>query len=169
MTNQYVITPDMVDKKEIIKIIDKDEKIILSIKLDSKERIIQCFNKSLNIDITIIEIIPQDNLNYSFFLKANSEPFEQFIGKTIEIIHYPKDKGLSFSFGKIFEIYEQNMFSHDACTEQGSGGSPIILKETGEVIGIHKGCIPNKKINIGIFIKNVVDKMKNYKREEEKN
>ena len=38
-------------------------------------------------------------------------------------------------------------FAHDAGTDEGSSGSPIFLKGTIRVIGIHKGGIKNNFIN----------------------
>ena len=56
LTNQFVITPDIINKKQTINILDSKKDKNLLIKLDSKERIIQCFKESLNIDATIDEV-----------------------------------------------------------------------------------------------------------------
>ena len=60
-----------------------------------------------------------------------------FINKDINIVQFPKDKCLSYSEGKIKEIKE-NIISHDACTASRSSGSPIFLKDSSKVIGIHQ-------------------------------
>ena len=57
-------------------------------KLDKNERIIECFNDSINIDITIIEIIEKDNIDDSYFLLLNLDyniENESFINKEIQI------------------------------------------------------------------------------------
>ncbi len=76
----------------------------LIIKLDKKERIIESFKESLGLDIAIVEIIPKDNIDNSFFLIPNynyNETYEKFINKDIEIVQYPKGNNLSLSQGKI--------------------------------------------------------------------
>ena len=60
----------------------------------------------------------------------------------------------------------ENEFLHDISTDHGSSGSPVILDDTLEVIGIHKQGIPlnlyNKKIGVnkGSFIGHILDKIK---------
>ena len=57
-------------------------------KLDKNERIIECFNDSINIDVTIIEIIEKDNIDDSYFLLLNLDyniENESFINKEIQI------------------------------------------------------------------------------------
>ena len=69
MTNQHVITPEMILNKEHITILYDNEKKINEIELNPKERIILCFLENLKIDITIVEIIPKDEINDpSYFL-----------------------------------------------------------------------------------------------------
>ena len=72
---------------------------------------------------------------------------------------------MSLSQGKILKIDESNdyIFFHDADTENGSSGSPIVLKGEETVIALHKGTLKDESKNIGIFIGIVVDIMKTYK------
>ena len=56
------------------------------------------------------------------------------------------------------------MFFHEASTEKGSSGSPIVLKNDDRVLGIHKGAIEGKEKNIGIFIGDIVESLKEYKK-----
>ena len=169
LTNQFVITPDIINKKQTINILDSKKDKNLLIKLDSKERIIQCFKESLNIDATIIEILEKDGLDDSYFLKPSNVSLETIVNKDIVLFHYPKGNQLSFSQGKIIGINSQNQneFYHDSSTLEGSSGSPIALRGEKTIIGIHKGTVLNKPKNIGIFIKNIIDRMKNYKKEGE--
>ena len=52
----------MIQRKDIIIALYENESKNLVIKLDKTERIIECFEKSLNIDITVVEIIPKDSI-----------------------------------------------------------------------------------------------------------
>ena len=61
----------------------------------------------------------------------------EYINKEIYIVQYPKGNKLSYSEGKIINI-NNNELIHDASTTSGSSGSPILIKNTIEVIGIHK-------------------------------
>ena len=169
MTNQHVITPDIINNKKEILIKYDNEKKYLIIKLDIKERIIICFKEEWNLDITVIEILPKDTIDISFFLLPNYnyyETYEEFINKDIEIVQYPKGNNLSISNGKILKINEFNdyIFFHDAHTESGSSGSPIVLKGEENVIAIHKGSTKDNTKNVGIFIGIIIDIIKEYKK-----
>ena len=67
---------------------------------------------------------------------------------------------LSVGSGKIINIngYE---FEHNIRTEQGSSGSPIILFNLEKVIGIHKYGDLEKRVNVGTFIGEIFDEIKN--------
>ena len=169
MTNQHVITPESISNQEEIKIKYDNEKKYLIIKLDEKERIIKCFKEDWLLDITIIEILPKDKIDDTIFLlpKYNFyDAHEQVINKDIEIAQYPKGNYLALSKGKILEIDKSNdyIFYHDADTESGSSGSPIVLKGEKEVIAMHKGSTKDKTKNVGIFIALVVEIIKEYKK-----
>jgi len=56
----------IVDGYEIIIKYDNESKE-LKIKLDKQERIILCLKKILKIDVTLIEIIPKDKIDDSYF------------------------------------------------------------------------------------------------------
>ena len=56
---------------------------------------------------------------------------------------------MSYSEGIIKQINNHTFF-HTASTKSGSSGSPIILKNTSKVIGMHKGAIIDN--NLGSFI-----------------
>ena len=147
--------------------------------MNPKNRLIQCFKQSLNLDVTIVEIIPTDNITKEFkrdnFLSPKlgyDIPFIQANKKEIQIIQYPEGGELSVSEGNIMDIYSQNqnMFLHGASTKKGSSGSPIVFKGETEVLGIHKGGVKGglMEANIGIFIKKIIDKM-NEKKVKQKN
>ena len=147
-----------------IKIKYDNEKKELSFELNKSERIILDFQES-NIDIAIIEIIPKDKIDDSFFLS----PFYNFNEDNIkdidiQVIQYPNGGEISFSEGKItgkLKSYPYTFF-HEASTLHGSSGSPIVLKGEEKVIGIHKGSVPGKMKNIGILIEAVINAVNSY-------
>ena len=57
------------------------------------------------------------------------------------------------------ELQELNniSFAYDIGTEAGSSGSPIISEDNLRVIGLHKGASKNKKYNLGIYLKNIIE------------
>ena len=63
MTNQHVINLEIVKMKKEITIYYNNENKSLKIKLDDQDRIIVCFKEILNIDVTLIEIIPKDQVD----------------------------------------------------------------------------------------------------------
>ena len=171
MTNQHVILPEMIQKKESIAIYYKKEKLTLILELNEEERIIYYFKEKLNLDITIIEIIPKkDNIKEKYFLLPYMDYNEfnqfQFEGKKIQITQFPQGSELSYSDGKILKIYDKNIniFFHNSDTKGGSSGSPIVLDGDERVLAIHKAGNEEKKTNAGIFIKKVVDFFKYFKK-----
>ena len=87
--------------------------------------------------MTIIEIKIEDKIKDKYFLLPNINNNIEYINKEIYIVQYPKGNKLSYSEGKIINI-NNNELIHDASTTSGSSGSPILIKNTIEVIGIHK-------------------------------
>ena len=168
MTNEHVITDDLVQSKKEISIINEDAKIKLFLKLDEEDRIIKCFKEILNIDISLVEIIPKDKIDVSHFLTPNTN-YSQLgqINQYIQVAQYPSGGPLSFSEGKIlgFHCEKGHYFYHNASTEFGSSGGPIVLKGDHKVFGIHKGATSDRRYNIGIFIGNIIEIMKEYKRQ----
>ena len=121
----------------------------------------------MNIDATVIEILPKDNIDQDFFLSPLLDymyDISKLENKKIKIIQYPNGK-LSYSRGEIIEIVE-NEIIHSATTDSGSSGSPIFLIESDQVIGIHKGCDNNDSVNYADFIGPIFQYFDNY--EEEK-
>ena len=167
MTNAHVVNEDMIKNKEKIKIKYDIEGKELNLELNEEERIINCY-KGFTYDISIIEIIPKDEIkDKTYFLEPNTDDYNNFIEKEIQIIQFPDAKRLSLSKAKItgkLKTYDY-MFFHEASTEKGSSGSPIVLKNDDRVLGIHKGAIEGKKKNVGIFIRDIIESFKEYKKE----
>ena len=166
MTNAHVVNEDMIKNKEKIKIKYDIEEKELNLELNEEERIINCL-KDFGYDISIIEIIPKDEIkDKTYFLEPNTDDYNNFIEKEIQIIQFPEGNRLSLSKGKITGKLKthDDMFFHEASTEYGSSGSPIVLKNDDRVLGIHKGAIEGKEKNIGIFIGDIVESLKEYKK-----
>ena len=171
MTNQHAITSRIINRNKQIRIIYENETKYLDIILNKRERIIETFFELYNLDITIVEIIPKDKVNESYFLdKYNFEGgninIKNYIGRKIQVIQYPKGKILSFSEGIILGNHSNNayIFTHTSQTKHGSSGSPIVLKGDDKVLAIHKGKLTETRDNVGIFVEIIVDIMKDYKR-----
>ena len=172
MTNQHVITPKMIENKETIAVNYKKEKGTLILELNKKERIILYFEQKLNLDVTIVEIVPKkDNIKEKYFLSPYTDYDEnlnhfEFVGKKIQITQFPEGIELSYSHGIILDIYSQNlnMFFHTSNTKGGSSGSPIVLAGEEKVLAIHKAGNEEIQKNAGIFIKEIVNFFKNYKK-----
>ena len=156
MTNEHIITKDMIDAKQKITIIydttNKNKEIILN----KDERYIKEYT-NMDIDVTIIEIIKEDKIKEKYFLLPNIED-KILLNKNIYIVQYPHGD-LSYSKGKILKI-EKNEITHDVSTNEGSSGSPIFLENTKGVIGIHKQSYKGKNQNFGDLINLIIIDLK---------
>ena len=164
VTNEHVITSNLVQSKEEIIIKYNNEQKELRLKLDEDKRLIRCFMPDY--DVTLIEILEDDNIDESYFLYPYIYvcPNDAFINKEIQIIQFPEGNKLSFSEGKItgLMLKPDNYFKHTASTLHGSSGSPIALKGQTKIFAIHKGKIRYSEENAGIFIKNIIEIMQDY-------
>ena len=89
--------------------------------------------------------------------------YNNLLDKKIFIPQYPKRKQLSNSKGEIIAINDYEI-THTASIDYGSSGSPIILNNTNQVIGIHKAGSKNE--NYGDFIYPVMNMLKNTKKQK---
>ena len=115
-----------------------------------------------NLDYTCIEILDSDKLNNDFFKNNTKELNKEYIKdkKDIFILQYPSGNDLSYSYGQITEI-DNPLIYHNASTNCGSSGSPIICKDNFEVIGIHFGGKEKNNVNYANNISNVLIDVKN--------
>jgi len=167
MTNEHIIREDMVAKKENFLFYFDNEKKTREIKLDADERYIKNF-QDINIDAIVIEILPKDNIPSDYFLLPNIDYMnnqDELIDAEIAILQYPSGKS-SYSFGQILSKKENFEFAHSASTLQGSSGSPIFLKNTSRVIGIHK--MGGTSENYGDFIGPIFNYFRNYSKNNER-
>ena len=155
MTNEHVITKEMIELNKIIDIKYNYEEKGIKIKLDENERYI-LYNKEM--DIIIIEI-KKDEIKDKYFLLPNINNNIEYINKEIYIVQYPEGNKLSYSEGKIIKI-NNNELIYDASTKSGSSGSPILLKNTIKVIGMHKQGNIRKTENYGTLIYSIIRLLK---------
>ena len=164
ITNEHVITKEMIKSNDKIKfyydnINDKNKFIELKL----KDRFIKTYDY-MNIDACLIEILDSDNVDKACFLKTpkleNIYKYKKKKKKKINILQFPLGGDLHLSNDEIIEI---NLAKYElyyrASTQPGSSGSPIILENSEEVIGIHKQGGKNK--NVGNFIFPIILSLKN--------
>jgi len=117
-------------------------------------------------DIAIIEIKDSDKFTKDIdFLDYDSnyeKGYQRYKGENILNIGYPSGGSMSTATGIIDEIKNEH-FYHNIDTQYGSSGSPIILLNTSYVIGIHKGADKERKLNVGIFIGEAINHLKEIK------
>ena len=129
----------MVKNRLVIDVYYDDQKQERKISLNPDKRLIKVF-KNIDMDVTVIEKTPKDNIQQEYFLLPLIDymnNYKKLIGQDIAIIQYPKGE-LTFSEGKIINLTGLKEFAHGASTDEGASGSPIFLKGTTKVLGIHK-------------------------------
>ena len=161
LSNEHVITKELIEFKAIIDII-YNENEWKKIKLDKIKRFI-LYDEQM--DITIIEIIEDDNIKEDYFLLPNIDNIN-YINKDIYILHFPEGKNLSRSKGTILDIDEYELI-HNASTEIGSSGAPILLNNTTKVVGIHKQGDNYNKKNYGTLISSILELLQSQKKDDE--
>ena len=140
MSNEHVIKRKFIQDENIQIEVDYDSGFKkFTINLDKYERIIRTYEEI--IDLSLIEIVKEDNVNEDYYLIPNYE-YKGDIKDRIYIPGYPVvSKGnLSYSNGSILEKdkYDKYEISYDVSTDGGSSGSPIFLENSMGVVGIHK-------------------------------
>ena len=148
MANEHIIIKEMIESKEIIHIYYDEDKKMIKLILDEKERYI-VYNKEM--DITIIEI--KDFINekdYFLYPKINDDL--NYLNKDVFMGSYNQE-GIVFSSGTIKSMNGYK-FTHSMNYDTFSSGSPIFLFNTTEVIGIS---IPGTSDgNYGTLINSVI-------------
>lgn len=172
ISNEHVIEDCMINSNYILIITyysTKNSRKKAKITLNKEERIIKSYKNNLDIDATIVQIIPEDNINDEYFYHFNTT-FNNFLeleNKFIYIFQYPGyQKKLKYSEGEIINSDNNNYcFKHSASTEPGSSGSPIFCSVYGKycLIGIHSAYLSKESCNIGYFIEPIINDLKTEK------
>ena len=146
---------------------EKKKKII-----NLKSNRIKITNQTL--DVTMIEILDEDLIDSYFEVDENLIKNKEFIDEIVFNLHFPQGGQLKASFGKVTEsINEKTQFIYDAGTDYGSSGSPIVLANGYQIIGLHKGGSQNRnfetKKNLGIYLDKIINSMPELPSPENKN
>ena len=157
ITSGYNINKHMIKNKFIIRIAYDNGLKNLSISLDKAQRYIQSFN-----GIIYIQIISEDKVSENYFLQPELNPLIninlQF--KEIYVPQYPVSLEFSFSKGEIKNIINNNEIIYTTNPEMGLTGSPIILRDTSKVIGIHIHTKDDNSEKYGKLLYSVYDQFK---------
>jgi hypothetical protein len=145
---------------------DKED---LEILLDSKKYIIP-LNADRRIwsddyiDYTCIEILEKDNIIITDLLEIDKNCYntefeiEEYNKKGIVNTSIGHKKEIELPQGVIYCVSDrEDKFFHDCNTESGFSGGALILIKSLTIIGIHCGYEKNKKKNIGIYMKEVLE------------
>ena len=146
ITCEHCISQKNIDSKITVLIYykEKNDEIKKEIKLDNNKRFMKCF-VDIGIDVTLIEIIPEDNIPEDKYLFPDlnyKNGYNQYKKIIIFAGGYPNDdinkgKNQCYSPGKIIEIKDKiGNFLHNCATKEGSSGSPLINLDF-QVVGIH--------------------------------
>ena len=130
ITNYHVINENIKN----VKIELSNKKLI---KLDLNNRIIKYIKPPKDITIIQINLNEINNIQYLNYDLNYIRGYNQYLNMKIISLGYPKSFNLAAGSGIITEINNYE-FYHNIPTEEGSSGSPIILQESRNVIGIHK-------------------------------
>ena len=141
-----------------------DEKQYREIIIKQNERHIEYLSE-INIDVTVIELLPKDNIPINYFLIPNMD-YENNINELL----YKDIITFKYNNQKILSIKE-NEFTYSSEGTPSSAGYPIFLKNSSKVIGINKFGTEIKNENYGYLIIPIVNYFKHYyeKEEEEPN
>ena len=130
VTNEHVITKEMINNKNTINVKFNIESNSINIKLDINERYIKTF-KEHQIDATVIQIRAKDNIYKDYFLDPELEyENNNLVNKEIFIPQFPGLQQIKNARGIIKNISNENPneFTHWVKTQKGSSGSPIFFK-----------------------------------------
>ena len=157
----YVITKNMLKNENSITVYYNNEKNSFTIKLSKNKRFNRDFSY-INIDVIVIQVLPEDKVDEMFFLEPNYvEDFQEILNKKI-FSAYNFGEKIIYSESKITSI-KQYEFSHLYVTNYVYVGSPffILINDIISVIGIQKSNYKNKAKNYGYFIGPIIDSIKN--------
>ena len=157
MTCEHVIQKEIIEEEPIeFDIVYFYEKYSKKFKFKKSQRFTKEYMSDYNIDITIVEI-KLNEIPVILFLEPdyNINNYQKYLNNEIIVHQYPQALEQCASQGKIIKIYNKEI-THESSTEQGSSGSPIVIKNQIEVIGVHKSGSEENKLNCGNLIIDVI-------------
>ena len=156
ITSYSILNEDYFKENKNIKIIYKQEEIILEMKNDRKV----ISNKELG--YTCIEIFKEDD--FEDMLEIDDDIFNKernyFNNKEIFIAQYLKNDILTFSSGKILSS-EENKIIHNCSVSEGSLGLPLLARKRYlYVLGMQRGYDVENKYFISTPIVDIINNIK---------
>ena len=159
ITNNHVLNDEKFEFGHLITLSLNNGEKTINIKIDDERK--RYTNEKL--DITIIELKEIDGITNFLTLdkrivdlvnsgntKINEKFNDLYENESIYILNYIKEMFVSYG---ILNDITGNRINHKCSTDDGSSGSPIILLESNEVIGVHYAHTKyNKFINFGRLI-----------------
>ena len=159
MTNEHVVTKNLIDSKEKIVIYFDGQNKRREIILNENKRYIRDY-RYIDLDVTIVQILKEDDIDKDYFLLPYIGDCNQLMNYKIYIVQFPEGN-LSYCKGELTDI-DKFELTHNVSTLPGSSGSPIFLENTTKVIGIHKCGAINLNKNFGDFIYPIIEDDKIY-------
>ena len=153
ITNYHVIKSEDIQPNKAINISINNENLNITLIIDKSRKI---YANKEPYDITIIELRKRDGINLNSFLDIDNEFIanENYIQKSIYLIHYPHGLNVEFSSGVIQSIGSDNYTIFHLCsTKAGSSGAPIFNLFNYKILGIHIGSTIYENYNFGTLIK----------------
>ena len=152
ITCEHSIDKNRINKKDEVNIIYDSGNKIKEIILDPDERYIKGFSDDYHLDITVIEILPKDNIPKDYFILPNidfnNNNLMELKHKNVLIMQYASGD-LSYSIGgHIMEIKNYEFIFTSISVRRDSIGSPIFLEDSTKVIGVFLG---NNQYRYGLW------------------
>ena len=171
-TNNHILNESNLQKDAIIKfkcfesnIFNSNNIVEKSIRITSNRRTFT--NK--NLDFTCVEIFESDGIKNYFKIEPNIISYHSNKSKIYEkmdifILQFYDDNTITYSVGNIIQI-SNNEILHQASTEKGSSGSPIIKRDKNNnyLIGLHKASIKDgdkSLYNLATTFDSILDNIK---------
>ena len=153
--NYHFLNYDSIKNGKKIKIFYQDQEKIIEI-TDKRK-----FWTNTQYDFTCIEILNSDNIE-DFFQIEEFKNENNYNNEDIAIIQYSNEKKMKINTNYLYKIKDNYKILHSVKTEKGCFGSPIILLlRDFKIIGIHKTYSKKEKINLGIYMKYIIEYIKN--------
>ena len=156
ITNNRVLNEEYIYKEKKLFVLISGEKKEINLKINRYK----FTNKEL--DFTVIEILPEDNIKHYLELDENYTSKEYFEEQIVSFGFLQDKNKLIFPRGKIIRKIEENYLF--LLENEGSFGSPIILINNLKVIGLYRNKFEqDEKCCLGIpmkLIKNKIDFIK---------
>ena len=164
LTNYHVLDEKYIREYKKIRISMHDKRINDEITINEKD--ILYLSPKNEYDLIIIKLNKREN--YINYLELDDNLFNKnselgYINQSIYILHYPNSEKASVSFGNGLLPCNNHKYDieHKCNTSVYSSGGPILNLSINKVIGIHKGYISKKGLNIGTLLKYPLNSLKN--------